>query len=393
MPRNPCPRLATAVIALLLASAVPAAAPEPGGTPAHPVDAGASTAAAFFDTAGFNWAAPQFYDPKPGFSTNLPGLGAAGFSSKNELAVSTFVPITPCRLVDTRGVFSPVYAGGAYTAGQTRVYRASGNCGVPAGASRIRAVSLAVTTPPTAASGDIEVLSEAAALGNTVVMVIQAGQWNSATTVSAVDNDGDFKVQLRGTSGHVVIDINGYYAGANEVTASYDYVSITGAFAATGGVLFVRNSSTLGAAINAYNSGGGGNVMLADGKRAVNISSGSLAVEDSGVQTRQTTAMVHKVNTSNSFGTGNGTLCPGFPSYTVVDNIFANGNPRAILIVTPVEYYDSGTVNVTSFGAYPVAAFYAPGGTCLGTGYWTLRRLDGTPHANGVGFNILVITQ
>jgi hypothetical protein len=48
-----------------------------------------------------------------------------------------------------------------------------------------------VTTPPTAASGDIEVLSEAATLGSTVIMVIQAGQWNSATTVSAVDVDGD----------------------------------------------------------------------------------------------------------------------------------------------------------------------------------------------------------
>jgi hypothetical protein len=74
-----------------------------------------------------NWSAPQLFNPEVGVSGNLPGFAAAGISGKASLILSTFIPIAPCRLVDTRGAFSPVYAGGPFSAGQTRVYRASGN--------------------------------------------------------------------------------------------------------------------------------------------------------------------------------------------------------------------------------------------------------------------------
>src|SRR4051794_2947236 len=34
----------------------------------------------------------------------------------------TYTPVTPCRLIDTRGLFSPVYAGGAFATNEVRTY-------------------------------------------------------------------------------------------------------------------------------------------------------------------------------------------------------------------------------------------------------------------------------
>ena len=60
-------------------------------------------------------------------------------------------------------------------------------------------VSLAVTTLPTPASGDVEVIASGVTLGNTVLMVIQAGLWNSADTVTGVNSAGSFQIQVRST--------------------------------------------------------------------------------------------------------------------------------------------------------------------------------------------------
>src|SRR5205807_1175479 len=133
----------------------------------------------------------------------------------------------PCRLVDTRGVFSPVYAGGAFAANEVRVYSAAGNCGIPAGSNRVQGVSIAITTLPTAASGDIEEIKNGATLGNTVAMVIQAGQWNSVSATPWVDATGKFQVQLRSTPGDVVIDLNGYYGTTNAANTT-DFLQING---------------------------------------------------------------------------------------------------------------------------------------------------------------------
>ena len=58
------------------------------------------------------------------------------------------------------GLHNPVYgSGGPFAHGEVRVYQAAGNCGIPAGSNRILAVSVAVTTLPTTASGDVEVIA------------------------------------------------------------------------------------------------------------------------------------------------------------------------------------------------------------------------------------------
>ena len=112
-------------------------------------------------------------------------------------------------------------------------------------------------------------------------------------------------MQLRGTPGDVVIDINGYFAGVNDVLTNDDYISIVGSYDLGGGLLYVQNNSALGAAVNAFNAGNSA-VMLAFGNRALSIQSGGIEVVGAGIQSATRTAMVHQVNTSAVYGNGAG---------------------------------------------------------------------------------------
>ncbi len=319
-----------------------------------------------------DWMAPQVLDLEKGIGGSLASsLGKT--STKATLTVSTFIPIAPCRLVDTRGVFSPVYAGGPFAANEIRIYSADGNCGIPAGANRIQAISIAITTPPTSLSGDIEAIAAGATLGTTVAMVIQAGQWNSVSITPRVNSNGDFQVQLRSTPGDVVIDINGYYASTSNTQTS-DFLSVIGSYAFDGGIFYVENNSTVGAAINAV--GTSSMVHLGQGNNAIDVNSGGFRVRNSGLNT-STMAFVHKVNTAGSYDSGTGTLCAGFPAYSVINHPSLNNTSTAIVLLQPVEYYNGNTgATGTAFGNYPVIAYYAGVGVCTsdGVGHWTVRR-------------------
>ncbi|MFO1305475.1 MAG: hypothetical protein U1F54_17245 [Burkholderiales bacterium] len=78
-----------------------------------------------------------------------------------------YVPVTPCRLVETRGTFPAVYqGGGAFTLNEIRTYTLQGGNGVcltqlpPAvspGAVQLQVYGI----PTTSGSGDIEILRKA----------------------------------------------------------------------------------------------------------------------------------------------------------------------------------------------------------------------------------------
>jgi trimeric autotransporter adhesin len=135
-----------------------------------------------------------------------------------------YTPITPCRFLDTRGANSPVFAGGIYTAGQTRTYQVTGNCGVPAGATAV-VTQIIMITPPGA--GDIEVLPQGGTFGGTVAMVFQQGVFSSVSLVARLNQtNGQFAAQVRGQGGHVAMDVMGYFrapsaVNGNLLTATY----------------------------------------------------------------------------------------------------------------------------------------------------------------------------
>jgi len=267
-----------------------------------------------------NWAAPQFYNaPAGAFSSDgtfgsKPEMKAQGGTART---LATFIPVTPCRLVDTRGFFTPVYVGAserdanpvdptprafvgnfqngtvtpgsgpAATNGEFRDYKVAGNCGVPAGNNRVIAVSIAVTTLPTGTSGDIEVTQQNAPLGKSVVMVMGAGLWNSAASEVPVNPaNGEITVQARSPNAQtampvdMAVDVNGYYAIMDPSNTS-DYFSVFGNYNFDGGLFNVTETGSVGAAINAVGSAGS-EVHLAQGGNAIDIVSG-------GIRVRQTT--------------------------------------------------------------------------------------------------------
>ena len=286
-----------------------------------------------------NWVAPQFFNaPRGAFSSD------GSFSSKSSMTkaartLATFIPVAPCRLVDTRGLFNPVYTGfGLGDPGQpypaqhnpfadheVRVYNAaavnpftSKSCGIPAGNNRIVAVSVAVTTMPTAASGDVEVIANGQALGGTVLMVVQQNIWNSATTATPVDNSGNFQVQVRNMSADMAIDVNGYYAQMDSNNTT-DFFSILGNFNSDGGLLNVDETGIIGAAIRAV-SGGGADVRLAQGFNAIDVVTGRLRVRGAGVNT-DTIAFVHQTSTGSSGNVCDATQEPTLDAhYTRIEN-------------------------------------------------------------------------
>jgi len=372
--------IGAAALPLGAVAALPAGAqgaPGAGSTGAH---AGLESV----DVPIVPWSAPQFFESPRGVVSNM--TGAAAFAgtpvAKDGLVLNTLVSITPCRLVDTRGAFSPaIPSPGPFAANEIRTYRIPGNCGVTSGSGRVKAVSLAITTPPTAASGDIEVVPDGATLGSTVVMVIQAGQWNSATTVSGTDADGDIKVQLRGTAGHVVIDINGYYA-APAVGNVTDYIAVIGRYDGDGGLLFAQTSSTSGGAVRAV--GPNADVRLAQGAHAIDVAEGSLRVRGAGLGTG-TFVFRHQVN---SAVWPSGTLCgagAGFNAVSVIDHPHANVNPVALLIVTPV----AAVAGVNPTASYFV--FYGPGCPGNAATRWSIVTVNSVPIQNGLMFNVMVV--
>ena len=251
-----------------------------------------------------NWTVPQFFGAPAGVTSSMASSFAATAgrtTTKSDLGMSVFKSLTPCRLVDTRGLYSPVYGtGGPFATNEIRTYSVQGNCGIPVGANRVKAVSIAITTLPSDVSGDIETVAHGAPLGNTVDMVVQTPLWNSVSKIVRVDANGEFDMQVRYTHGDLAIDINGYFVDVNSANTA-DFYSVRGAYAIDGGLFYSENSSAIGAAIRAYNSASGSDVALAQGANALDIAAGQIRVRGAGNNT-STPAFIHQVSAQN--------LCP-----------------------------------------------------------------------------------
>lgn len=134
----------------------------------------------------------------------------AGAQSPSE---SVFVPITPCRIVNTQN------PAGKIQANQTRQYRMHGNtsaqggaaaCGIPQTAS---ALELTVTSVSADGRGYLRVAPAGAAIPNATFLNYGPGQNLGNTGTVAVQPGGGNNFQVRAFQArtHVVIDVNGYY--------------------------------------------------------------------------------------------------------------------------------------------------------------------------------------
>ncbi|HEY3563839.1 MAG TPA: hypothetical protein VGL96_02450, partial [Casimicrobiaceae bacterium] len=156
-----------------------------------------------------------------------------------------YTPVTPCRLVETRGTFAAVYQGNGtashtpvpFAPSEIRSYTVQGGNGVcvtqlPAGLNP-SAVQLQVFgMPTTSASGDIEILPQGATFGSTATMVyVGSIAFNTVSTAAKINTaNKQISVQVRGGGAHLAIDVVGYFAAP------------TG----TGGKVFLQGGNTFG---------------------------------------------------------------------------------------------------------------------------------------------------
>ena len=138
-----------------------------------------------------------------------------------------YTPVTPCRLVDTRGTFAAVYQGDGtpshnakpFVPNEIRTYTLQGGNGVcltqlPNGLAP-SAVQLQVFgMPTTSLSGDIEILPQGASFGSTATMVyVGTIAFNTVSTAAKVNTaNKQISVQVRGGGANVAIDVVGYFA-------------------------------------------------------------------------------------------------------------------------------------------------------------------------------------
>lgn len=127
-------------------------------------------------------------------------------------AEGTYNPITPCRVLDTRGISppSPPYGAPSLSWAVTRSFQVSGRCGVPAGAT---AVAGNVTVTNTGGAGFVSVWTQGLAWpGNSTVNFSGAGQTVANAALMPLSDTGQISVLSSGQgTTDLVIDVTGWY--------------------------------------------------------------------------------------------------------------------------------------------------------------------------------------
>jgi hypothetical protein len=180
---------------------------------------------------------------------------SAGTASPTE---SVFVPITPCRLVNTQN------SAGDIAAGELRSYKTNGNtsaqggaaqCGIPASAT---ALELSITAVSAKGPGYLRVHPAGGATPTATFLNYGRGQnLTNAGTVQVRKGAAQTNLSVRAFEAdtHVVIDALGYYvselfavvaAGADVPTRANGVVSVTHAGTGAYQVVFDRNVTGCG---------------------------------------------------------------------------------------------------------------------------------------------------
>jgi Subtilase family len=122
---------------------------------------------------------------------------------------TSFYTLTPCRVVDTRKADGPL-AGPALSAGGTRTFTLTGQCGIPLTA---KAVSINVTVTQPSAAGDLRLFAGGSPPPPASTINYRVGQTRANNATPALGASGGLSVKCDQASGtvHLIIDVNGYF--------------------------------------------------------------------------------------------------------------------------------------------------------------------------------------
>ncbi len=126
-------------------------------------------------------------------------------------SASAFFPVTPCRVLDTRGAVGPK-GGPALGAFGVRVLPVlTSGCGVPSGA---KAVAVNVTAVSPTAAGEFQTFPGDLLPGTAAVVSFRAGRTRAVGAVARLATDGSGTLGILNDSPaptHAVVDVSGYF--------------------------------------------------------------------------------------------------------------------------------------------------------------------------------------
>ena len=158
-----------------------------------------------------------------------------------------FVPVTPCRVADTRGNgFTGQYGPPSLAAGAPRSFAIAGQCGISATAA---AVSFNFTVVNTLGSGFLKVYPQGGVAPTVSTLNYVAGQVIANAAIAPLGSGG--LTTVAGAAGFdLLIDVNGYYS-ATTTTGTFTIVNASG-----GGIL--GESTSAGIGVYGFSTGAGG---------------------------------------------------------------------------------------------------------------------------------------
>ena len=332
-----------------------------------------------------NWSAPQTW---MGQSSSSSSAGRA------PLAVSAaplpFIPVTPCRVADTRGNgFTGAYGPPSIGGGAARTFVIPGKCGIPSGAV---AVSFNFAVWNTLSYGDFNIFPAGAA-----VSAVSTLNWGPGVLALA-----NAAVIPLGTAGGITVlnessstvdlffDVNGYYASTQASASQGTFYVGTPAWVGVWGESTLSTGAAYGTLGYALGGSQGIGVLGQGSSRGVwGIAVGGAtgvrgdATSGTGVDGNATTGPGVTGTSTSSYGVhGNSTSSNGVRAEsTNLDGLFASGG-RDGAYVTGVRHGELAVSTGTTGVLYGLAAY----GNSPSTGAASLYgEADGGPPVSYTG--------
>ena len=134
-----------------------------------------------------------------------------------------YTPVTPCRIIDTRGgiapytgVIGPNKGNWFYVTGSTYANQGgfAGSCGIPS-SPKPAAVAINITSTGQAGSGNLRAIQTGGGTPNVSLVnyVVGVNIANAAIVTSYQGTGEEFYIYSANSTSHVVVDILGYFSG------------------------------------------------------------------------------------------------------------------------------------------------------------------------------------
>lgn len=155
------------------------------------------------------WTAPPYWAPRAASQSGRVPLAGGRDALVASAVPLPLVAVTPCRLVDTRGLPAALPGGGFLPAATTRTYTLTGVCNIPANA---QAISLNATVVNAAGPGFLVLWPQGGAFPPVSTLNFLTGQTVANAAVVPLSGSGGISVALGVSGADLVLDTNGYYS-------------------------------------------------------------------------------------------------------------------------------------------------------------------------------------